>query len=719
MALSKMGLQLPHELDVLAIERLSSESPAKVEQFLELLVKIGVARYFRVHASTILVHPKNRDGIGICAYDVHQNLADICDAEWHDGFFKGCITDISPDMLEETLQSNEELVQGSKGMLAPIDKSIAQYMTLRGSHTNQGHRLVLASWPHFDVSITNNGKLSRSKVVEKSPSMEQVLQVGANYLLIPSWVLAKYPGMDLLIQSSGNVVQNIAKIESDIQQLAKVGLRVRNGLSYQSIKEAMTKNKCKNPEALPGMFNFVRKFAGGAGVDLLKQSLHLIRGGSDNNQRQVSADTWDHLQTDWKGAIQTPRVRHGILAILYSEKNEKLVNVSDIKKLGGKDVLPKVLTAETHIEAMWKHMDAHWLCQHPGAVDVFGQFQMAVAAHVLGKCTAWMSGHLAAYQLQPDSLHFGILEFWAIADIEAITKLKVTCVYDVHTIEKKVAPSTKGIALVTGVRDADVDLTDTLMTELGWVKGNALSKKDLEGLFTLLTWSSGNVTLVNKKSGELMITPITEFQGKLWKKEAELQDADSVVIGPRVQQLHVTKDFVFQVIRSHAYIAVAECFQWQEGTEHIKVTTKPKSVEAIHDIAKNKLVLAPSTLKIVIKEPTSPPTAVVLYSNNGLYLGSFMFEGKSMNVYATAVQSAAHTPKRLGLFCPFFSIQTTSNQSEANCVLTENLSKFTIKVQEPQLKVPMIKVTAAVKKGSKLFIHVPENDQQSKKRKAD
>jgi hypothetical protein len=51
--------------------------------------------------------------------------------------------------------------------------------------------------------------------------------------------------------------------------------------------------------------------------------------------------------------------------------------------------------------------------------------------------------------------------------------------------------------------------------------------------------------------------------------------------------------------------------------------------------------------------------------------------------------------------------------------LTENLSKFTIKVQEPEIKVPMIKVTAAVKKGSKLFIHVPENDQQSKKRKAD
>jgi hypothetical protein len=264
-----------------------------------------------------------------------------------------------------------------------------------------------------------------------------------------------------------------------------------------------------------------------------------------------------------------------------------------------------------------------------------------------------------------------------------------------------------------------VDLTDTLMKELGWVMGNAVSKKDLEGLFTILTWSSGNVTLVNTKSGGLKVTPITEFQGKQWKKEAELQDADSVVIGPRVQQLHVTKDFVFQVIRSHAWIAVAECFQWQEGTEHIKVTTKPKSVEAIQDIAKNKLVLAPSTLKIVIKEPTSPPSAVVLYSNNGLYLGSFMFDGKSMMVYASAVQSAAHTPKKLGLFCPFFSISTTSKQSEANCVLTENLSKFTIKVQEPEIKVPMIKVTAAVKKGSKLFIHVPENDQQSKKRKAD
>ncbi len=133
-----------------------------------------------------------------------------------------------------------------------------------------------------------------------------------------------------------------------------------------------------------------------------------------------------------------------------------------------------------------------------------------------------------------------------------------------------------------------------------------------------------------------------------------MQDEDTVVLGPRVQQLEVTKEWVFQLMKSHAWLEVAGCAQWQEGTEHIKVTTKPKSVEAIHDITKNNFVLAPSTLKIVIKEPTSPPSAVVLYSNNGLYPGSFMFDGKSMMVYASAVQSAAQTSKKLGLFCPFF-----------------------------------------------------------------
>jgi hypothetical protein len=50
------------------------------------------------------------------------------------------MTDILPEERDEVLAFNQSLIDGSKGMLAPIQTDIVKYQTLAGSHTNQGHR---------------------------------------------------------------------------------------------------------------------------------------------------------------------------------------------------------------------------------------------------------------------------------------------------------------------------------------------------------------------------------------------------------------------------------------------------------------------------------------------------------------------------------------------------------------------------------------------------
>jgi len=43
------------------------------------------------------------------------------------------------------------MVGSSKGMLAPVDRDVVKYLTLAGSHTNQGHRQLYIESIFFDV----------------------------------------------------------------------------------------------------------------------------------------------------------------------------------------------------------------------------------------------------------------------------------------------------------------------------------------------------------------------------------------------------------------------------------------------------------------------------------------------------------------------------------------------------------------------------------------
>jgi hypothetical protein len=73
-------------------------------------------------------------------HDVHENIADHADVGWSDALFDGAVTDIDHESRDKIINFNETLVAGSDGMLAPVVREDAKYITMAGSHTTQGHR---------------------------------------------------------------------------------------------------------------------------------------------------------------------------------------------------------------------------------------------------------------------------------------------------------------------------------------------------------------------------------------------------------------------------------------------------------------------------------------------------------------------------------------------------------------------------------------------------
>lgn len=108
-------------------------------------LRMGFFEKVTAHCSQIVCAVTNRDGYGVNAGDVGENVEDTVLAGWSDKFFDVVITNLAPEEREAVLLFNEKMVATSKGQLAPIERDLVKFQTLAGSHTNQGHRQLYIS----------------------------------------------------------------------------------------------------------------------------------------------------------------------------------------------------------------------------------------------------------------------------------------------------------------------------------------------------------------------------------------------------------------------------------------------------------------------------------------------------------------------------------------------------------------------------------------------
>ena len=214
--------KLPEHLEALALQALETQAAGLVEKFLDDLVDAGIGHRSRIPCSKLVVARCNRGGYGINAFDVQDNTSDVASTHWYDKLFKGVCTDIEADEFDEVITFNCEQVAASNGILAPVEPYKATYQTLCGGHTTQGMKSVVAGCPHWDDELCVDGRLSIIMIEQKSPRYAEVIRLGAEYTIVPSWVLKKYPGLDNAIQAAGNTGQNIAKAINDPQMLQRV-----------------------------------------------------------------------------------------------------------------------------------------------------------------------------------------------------------------------------------------------------------------------------------------------------------------------------------------------------------------------------------------------------------------------------------------------------------------------------------------------------------------
>ena len=212
-----------------------------MRQLLKYLAKNGIAYYMVVSCMLVGVHPDNRDGSGVLPSQVVELLSGIFALGWDEDEVKAVCTEIGM-MQRAASVFNEELVAAANGMLAPIAEQL-KFLSLWGSHTNQCLRALKCGQPHPDTSMTKDGKLCLEKVRMHDKPLADACETGVKWLVLPAWLMQKYPRLPVLVQGAGNAAQQIAAGEHLFQVMRKMA---RHALHLKSIKITPTYEAIKN-----------------------------------------------------------------------------------------------------------------------------------------------------------------------------------------------------------------------------------------------------------------------------------------------------------------------------------------------------------------------------------------------------------------------------------------------------------------------------------------
>ena len=138
---------------------------ALCQKLMAIITEAGYVRNQVLTPEQVMVHPVNRDGLGLSITDVHELVEDIVETGFSDAKCQGIAVDVGIRHAD-TIAFNRKLAEASHGMLPMPDERMARYASLAGSHTAAGMRCVLRGslHPGKDSKLVVDGHFNLDRV---------------------------------------------------------------------------------------------------------------------------------------------------------------------------------------------------------------------------------------------------------------------------------------------------------------------------------------------------------------------------------------------------------------------------------------------------------------------------------------------------------------------------------------------------------------------------
>ncbi len=231
-----------------------------------------------VKLTELMVHPKNRGGLGVNPHDAHEIIAKVkrigADIEH---LRKATAFELSPFPEEQQAQRNfnVKLVERSGGLLAPISGE-ERLLTVACSHFSQGCRAALAGCKTPEADLKNpDGTINvQSLLVGKgNHDWKKILNEGIEFTILPAAVEQTFgPAIADLAQSALNAEHGTYSKANELQVMSSMALAAESAGGDPDWTAVANNAKAAAPpcaDYLDTLVEFVKYYAGGAGAPII------------------------------------------------------------------------------------------------------------------------------------------------------------------------------------------------------------------------------------------------------------------------------------------------------------------------------------------------------------------------------------------------------------------------------------------------------------------
>ena len=230
-------------------------------------------------ALLIRVHPDNREKVMVVPVDVHGLLQHIKKVGWFwpDVQILGCY--IPPNALGDKWRAaNTELIKKADGLLADTPGEQLEVLTARGSHTTQAVRCMLKGTKGLHDDLCVNGHISRSKIVESQPSMDEPCVKGVEVEIVYWELVQAVPRLMEILSRTGNASHGIHRKQTALQAVRRthrlaLSLASPDGIiDWAVVAKAASQGMDPDYESKAVMYaEFARVWSGGANGSILQE----------------------------------------------------------------------------------------------------------------------------------------------------------------------------------------------------------------------------------------------------------------------------------------------------------------------------------------------------------------------------------------------------------------------------------------------------------------
>ncbi len=251
----------------------------KWNQILRILFEYRIPYKRMVKLCELLVHPKNRGGLGLNAHDAHEILAKVkrvgADLEH---LRKACAFEMSPlgVVRQSQIDFNKKLVASSQGLLAPVTGE-ERLLTVACSHFSAGCRAAVAGCKTNEQSLQgpdNTINLQALCTGDKNKVFTEIIANGFEFLIIPATVEQEFgPPIADLAQKALNTEHGTFSQANELQVMSSMALAAESAGGAPDWQSVINQAKAAMPPCssyLHVLAEFVKNYAGGDGSPILK-----------------------------------------------------------------------------------------------------------------------------------------------------------------------------------------------------------------------------------------------------------------------------------------------------------------------------------------------------------------------------------------------------------------------------------------------------------------